>query len=306
MKKTASVLLCIIFICISFCAFALERGAYLAAAQTHYINPDTGETDDGGSKNVAVGEGMCRSVIDEAALVEFDGKHTYVTLRVLLLSNIRDLKFEIQSVKGDAQSYITAKHDIMSEDAQNDCADYRFEVKSIQNLIRCTAYVIPMSRNVTFYIDVSKITGEGGGDFAVTVTDIKEESEPVITVMPEVKAVPDEIHVSKNTPSPTVVPTAAAVLSEEGTTPAPTFASESTAAPITEETSSQAEMTAEPTAESEQTGSIPEDEQSSDNTDTSAAANTKTDNKTGTAAAVICAAAALVVCAFIIIKRRRW
>lgn len=179
MKRIISGLICtIILVCFSSVyVSALSIGHYTGYAQTYYINPDTGVTDDGGSRNEAVGEGMCRSVIAETALVEYDGADTYVTLRVLLLSNIRDLKLYVQQTKGDANSYTQISPEIMSEDAENDCADYRFKVPQSDSYIKCSAYIIPMSRDVTFYINVSGELSEGAADFIVSVE--KKETNQV-------------------------------------------------------------------------------------------------------------------------------
>lgn len=171
MKRIISGLICtIIFVC--FCNIyvsALNIGHYTGHAQTYYINPDTGVTDDGGSRNEAVGEGMCRSVIAETALIEYDGVNTYATLRVLLLSNIRDLKLFVQKTKGDSNSYTEVDPEIMSEDAENDCADYRFQIPEPDSYIKCSAYIIPMSRDVTFYINIPGELTEGSADFIVSV-----------------------------------------------------------------------------------------------------------------------------------------
>lgn len=71
-------------------AGAAGNGAYTAATTTYYVNPDTGSTDDsGGDASTAIGEGMCRSVLGKTALVEIEDDTVWITLRVLLLSNLK-------------------------------------------------------------------------------------------------------------------------------------------------------------------------------------------------------------------------
>ena len=54
-------------------AASVESGVYTASMVTSYYNPDTGNVDDGGTANAALGEGMCRSATDRTCLVEVDG-----------------------------------------------------------------------------------------------------------------------------------------------------------------------------------------------------------------------------------------
>ena len=50
-------------------AYAMEDGVYTVQTRVFYRNPDTGKIDDGGSGNEELGEGMCRSVVFEKALL---------------------------------------------------------------------------------------------------------------------------------------------------------------------------------------------------------------------------------------------
>jgi hypothetical protein len=144
-------------------------GVYLAATNTYYLNPDTGVTDDGGSKNAAIGEGMCRSVIYEKALVEIDGGKVYATVRVQLVSNMGAIKFTVQKKAGDPAGYASVSPRIIAEDAGTDTADYRFELPSVTSYIGCSTYVTPMGRDVKFYMNLSGSLTEGSADFVVSV-----------------------------------------------------------------------------------------------------------------------------------------
>jgi hypothetical protein len=160
----------------SFPALAAEDGAYLAATNTYYLNPDTGKTDDGGTGNAAIGEGMCRSVVYKNALVELDGGKTYLTVRLLLLSNMQNVRLLTQEKPGG--SYKSVKPKILAEDAGTDSADYLFEIPSLTGYISWEMYVIPMGRDVKFYMNVSDVLTAGSGDFIVSV---KPKATPVQT-----------------------------------------------------------------------------------------------------------------------------
>jgi hypothetical protein len=159
-------------------AFAADDGAYLAATNTYYLNPDTGVTDDGGSRNAAIGEGMCRSVIYEKALVEIDGGKVYVTVRVQLVSNMGAIKFTVQQKPGDPASYASTSPRITAEDAGADTADYRFAVPAANSYIGCSTYVTPMGRDVKFYMNLSSDLTAGSADFVVSVKPKAEQTEP--------------------------------------------------------------------------------------------------------------------------------
>ncbi|MDR1194484.1 MAG: hypothetical protein LBK98_10045, partial [Peptococcaceae bacterium] len=195
---------------------AAADGAYTVTTNTYYLNPDTGVTDDGGSGNAAIGEGMCRSVIYKTALAELDGGKTYLTVRLLLLSNMKDIRLSVQERPGGGYKRVTPR--IMAEDAGTDSADYRFEVPSLTGYLSWEMYVIPMGRDVKFYMNVSDALAEGGGDFIVSVKP-KTAEPPAPRV--------DEAPAATGTPPPAAAaPTAetpAGTLSDAGatTTPAP-------------------------------------------------------------------------------------
>lgn len=157
-------------------AASTEDGVYTASMVTSYYNPDTGNVDDGGTANAALGEGMCRSATDKTCLVEVDGDDVWITVRLLLQSNCSDVALYTRS---GYDSYSQASYDIMSEDAGNDSIDYRIKVSDVDQKLKCTMYVSPMGRDVLWYlyVDTSTLT-KGSGDFVVSI-DTSAETNAV-------------------------------------------------------------------------------------------------------------------------------
>jgi hypothetical protein len=168
-SRTLSICIALFLVIAPFAVFAADDGVYLAATNTYYLNPDTGVTDDGGSKNAAIGEGMCRSVIYEKALVEIEDGKVYATVRVQLVSNMGAIKFTVQQKAGDPASYSSVSPRVIAEDAGADTADYRFALPSVNSYIGCSTYVTPMGRDVKFYMNLSSNLTAGSSDFVVSV-----------------------------------------------------------------------------------------------------------------------------------------
>ena len=148
-------------------ASALEKGVYTASVVTSYYNPDTGEVDDGGTANAALGEGMCRSATGTTALVEYDGKNTWVTIRLLLQSNCKNVALY---TRNGYNSYSKVNYTVMAEDAGEDSIDYRFKVSDAGVKMKGTMYVTPMGRDVVWYLYLN--TGslkKGSGNFVVSI-----------------------------------------------------------------------------------------------------------------------------------------
>jgi hypothetical protein len=197
-----------------------EDGAYIAPTNTYYLNPDTGVTDDGGSKNAALGEGMCRSVVYKDALVEFNGDKIYATVRLQLMSNMKDFRLYVQDGAGDSytkespRSYSKVAPRVMTEDAGADTTDYRFEIPSVTAYMSWEMYVIPMGRDVKFYMNLSDDLTPGGGDFVVSV---KPKASPTPTQSPT--PAPEESPVT-GAPTPTSTPQITPTASETSAPPA--------------------------------------------------------------------------------------
>lgn len=143
-------------------AHAASPGVYVATATPHYAHPNTGKIEDsGGSSSAVLGQSMTESATSSHALVEVDSAgNTYVTVRLLLMDNIKNPKF---SVDGNA---VSAK--LMQENAGRNSADYRMRVNGTNSVIRCSMYVSAMGRDVVFYITVGNLKA-GHGDFVVSL-----------------------------------------------------------------------------------------------------------------------------------------
>lgn len=204
-----------------FCALpakaaGLEPGVYTGTMVTTYYNPDTGNVDDGGTANAALGEGMCRSATDEACLVEVDQQgNIWITVRLLLQSNCKDVALYTRT---GYDSYSQVSYDIMSEDAGNDSIDYRIKVSDAGVKLKGTMYVTPMGRDVLWYLYVDTSTlKEGSGDFVVSI-DTSAPQEPA-TPEPESPA-------STPVVSATTAPTPARPSTTTPTNPAASAAQE--------------------------------------------------------------------------------
>ena len=155
---------------------AASPGIYTATATSHYKHPTTGKIEDsGGEGSYVLGQSMTDSALNKAALVEVDsGGATWVTIRLNLMDNIQSPRFQVDG------SSVSAT--LMQEDYSNNTADYRMRVGSENSIIRCNMYVIPMGREVIFYITVGGLSA-GSGDFVTSIT--VEEPEPVVEPEPE-------------------------------------------------------------------------------------------------------------------------
>lgn len=151
-------------------AYAASNGIYLATATPHYRHPTTGVIEDaGGDGSAVLGQSMTESALYRQALVEVDPHGTtYVTVRLKLMDNIQTPQFQVDG------SAVSAS--LMQEDYTENTADYRMRVGSENSVIRCNMYVVPMGREVIFYITVSALQS-GSGDFITSVT-VEKPSTP--------------------------------------------------------------------------------------------------------------------------------
>ena len=199
---------------------AASNGIYTATATSHYKHPTTGVIEDsGGEGSYVLGQSMTDSALNKAALVEVDSSGaTWVTIRLNLMDNIQSPQFQVDG------SSVSAT--LMQEDYSNNTADYRMRVNSENSIIRCNMYVIPMGREVIFYITVGGLSA-GSGDFVTSIT--VEEPEPVVEPEPEQPETTTPQTPSDQTPS-TQTPS-----SEEPSTQPTEETPSSTEEPVTEE-----------------------------------------------------------------------
>lgn len=144
-------------------AYAASNGIYTATATPHYRNPLTGKIEDsGGEDSEVLGQSMTESATYTKALVEVDSNgNTYITVRLKLMDNIQNPTFKVDGS--------TASASLMQEDYSANTADYRMKVASENSVIRCSMYVVPMGRDVIFFITVSNLNS-GSGDFVTSIS----------------------------------------------------------------------------------------------------------------------------------------
>lgn len=198
-------------------ALALSNGIYIATASPHYKHPVTGVIEDSGGEGSAVlGQSMTESALYNKALVEVDNKGTtYITVRLKLMDNIENPEFEVDGKSVSAS--------LMQEDYTKNTADYRMKVPSEKSIIKCSMYVVPMGRQVKFFITVSDLTS-GSGDF---ITSVTVDKPAATTKKAETGTTKKPVSTTKK-PDTTKAPSAVAP-----ETPAPATEAPKTDAPVT-------------------------------------------------------------------------
>lgn len=166
----------------SFCSFAvnayaLEDGAYTIDRETSYVNPETGETVDGGT-NIALGDSMCASIVEDKMLVEQSGGKTYITIGIGLMSNIENVRIQVENENGEYENVDITKTGSCERDSDT-CNHYRFEAPSVESRISPIIYVTPMGRDVQFFVipDVDSAQAGTGNFVSEMVTQKTETTE---------------------------------------------------------------------------------------------------------------------------------
>lgn len=194
---------------------AASPGIYTATATSHYRHPTTGVIEDsGGESSYVLGQSMTDSALNKAALVEVDSSGaTWVTIRLNLMDNIQSPQFQVDGSSASAT--------LMQEDYSNNTADYRMRVNSENSIIRCNMYVIPMGREVIFYITVGGLSS-GSGDFVTSITVQEPEPNTPAQTTPQTPAsqtpsaqAPASQTPSEQAPSSSQTPNSAAPSSSE-------------------------------------------------------------------------------------------
>lgn len=165
----------------SVSAYALEDGAYTVSRQTSYVNPETGNTVDGGT-NIALGDSMCASIVEDHLLIEQANGKTYVTIGLGLMSNIENVRIQVQDQSGtyhNAEITMTGS----CERSGDTCNHYRFEVYSADSRISPIIYVTPMGRDVQFFVmpDVSSAQAGTGSFVSEMIPKTPENSMAPVT-----------------------------------------------------------------------------------------------------------------------------
>lgn len=145
-------------------AYALDEGVYTMGRETSYVNPETGSTADGGT-NIALGDSMCASIVEDHLLVEKTDSGIYVTIGLGLMSNIENVRIKVQNANGDYYDADITLTGNCERDGDT-CNHYRFEVPSADSRISPVIYVAPMGRDVQFFVTPDVSTAKKGtGNF---------------------------------------------------------------------------------------------------------------------------------------------
>ena len=219
---------------------AASNGIYTATATSHYKHPTTGKIEDsGGEGSYVLGQSMTDSALNKAALVEVDPQgNTFVTVRLNLMDNIQNPQFQVDGSRNGNFSSVSAT--VMQEDFTNNTTDFRMQVPSENAIIRCNMYVIPMGREVIFYITVGGLSA-GSGDFVTSITVEEPEPEPEqpAVTTPQTQT-PSSQAPSEQTPSSSQAPSSAAPSSSEASSSEDPSSDASSADSSSEDSSSEA------------------------------------------------------------------
>ena len=132
---------------------AWANTGYTATATPYYRNPATGVIEDsGGEASEVLGQSMTEGCVSSAAFLEIDDAgNRYVTLRLGLMDNINNVN--ILADDDWTNTYYQCSPQTIAVDGAT--TDFRFLVGSEGAIFRINMYVIPMGREVIFYVALS-------------------------------------------------------------------------------------------------------------------------------------------------------
>lgn len=158
-------------------AKALDNGIYTAKCTPYYVHPVTGVVEDrGGIESQGIGQPMTDSATYPTALIEVDPNgNTYATVRLSLMDNIENVAFMVQE-DGNAPFY-DVDYDVMQENLDDNTTDFRMQIPNENSYLRATFYVVPMSRDVVYYIGFSDFQ-PGSADFVTSVEVVEATETP--------------------------------------------------------------------------------------------------------------------------------
>lgn len=159
----AAVFLCVMNAAPS--AYTLSAGNYTVTAHPSYRHPVTGVIEDPG-QNEGIGQGMTESMLDSQGMLEVDSSgRLFLTVRYHLMQYVTNVGFQTES----GGKWSDLSFTVVQE--QEESSDFRMQIPSLDTVVRGTAYIAPMGRDVVYYFTVSdpKSSGE---------TSIPPTSEP--------------------------------------------------------------------------------------------------------------------------------
>lgn len=132
---------------------AWANTGYTATATPHYRNPATGIIEDsGGEASEVLGQSMTEGCVSSAAFLEIDDAgNRYVTLRLGLMDNINNVN--ILADDDWTNTYYQCSPQTIAVDGAT--TDFRFLVGSEGAIFRINMYVVPMGREVIYYVALS-------------------------------------------------------------------------------------------------------------------------------------------------------
>ncbi len=150
MKIKVASLLFIFMLLMPTPVYGFNDGAYLVTRTTSYVNPLTGQTEDGGT-NITLGDSMVSNIVENQLLIEQTGEKYYITIGLGLASNVKNVRFKIMNSLGTFSSVGSSQTG--SSSANGDTVNhYRIQVSSLDVYISPIIYVSPMARDVQFFI----------------------------------------------------------------------------------------------------------------------------------------------------------
>jgi len=170
MKKVFWMILLTVLICMWMAVpvFALSPGVYVGSNYTTYYNPDTGQIDDGGTKNAEKGTSMSRSATGQTCLLEIDVKgHMWLTVRLLQQSKCSNVHLYTRTGNN---KYTEQSYEVSASNSGNDSVDYRFRVTEVPAHLKATMYVTPIERDVVWFMACDSFKA-GSGDFKVLIDE---------------------------------------------------------------------------------------------------------------------------------------
>lgn len=132
---------------------AWANTGYTATATPYYRNPATGIIEDsGGEASEVLGQSMTEGCVSSAAFLEIDDAgNRYVTLRLGLMDNINNVN--ILADDDWTNTYYQCSPQTIAVDGAT--TDFRFLVGSEGAIFRINMYVVPMGREVIYYVALS-------------------------------------------------------------------------------------------------------------------------------------------------------
>lgn len=158
-------------------ALAAVSSVETAEVTPSYPNPVTGEIEDPGDPNmVAMAESMMEGVTYPYALMETDvDGNVFVSLRFNLADQENGVTMEASA---DGTDYVAAPGEMVAENAEDNTADWRFQVPAGTRYLRSHLGVIPIDREVIYFLVLGDAIEGNSAGFTQTVTPGEGAEEP--------------------------------------------------------------------------------------------------------------------------------